>query len=99
MLLPVSDEMSDRIAAIRAFLRAVESALCKVAPYYDEERHLGTIGPMEALLLKPGAFQRYRQRLIDAGAGDSQLKTPHAIPDPGFVDHHFRHEILDRVVV
>jgi len=82
---------------VREFLRAVESALCKVAPYYEEERGLGTVGPMEALLLRPGAFERYRQSLIDAGSADSQLKTPHAIPDPGFVGHHFRHEILARI--
>lgn len=82
---------------VREFLRAVEAALCEVAPYYDEERHLGTVGPMEALLLKPGAFARYRQRLIDAGGADSQLKTPHAIPDPGFIEHHFRHEIMERI--
>lgn len=82
---------------VREFLRAVERALCEVAPYYLEERELGTIGPMEALLLKPGAFERYRQRLVDTGRADSQLKTPHAIPDPGFVGHHFRHEILTRI--
>lgn len=82
---------------IREFVAAVESALCKVAPYYLEERELGTVGPMEALLLKPGAFERYRRRLIEAGRAESQLKTPHAIPDPGFVDHHFRDEILARL--
>jgi hypothetical protein len=82
---------------VREFVSALETALCKVAPYYDEERRLGTIGPMEALLLRPGAFQRYRQRLIDAGGADSQLKTPHAIPDPGFIAHHFHTEILGRV--
>jgi hypothetical protein len=82
---------------VREFLRAVETALCKVAPYYAEERQLGTIGPMEALLLKPGAFERYRQRLIDAGGADSQIKTPHAIPDPGFVGHHFQDEIQFRL--
>lgn len=84
---------------VREFLRAVEAALCEVAPYYLEERQLGTIGPMEALLLKPGAFERYRQHLVDAGRADSQLKTPHAIPDPGFVEHQFQHEILARIQV
>jgi hypothetical protein len=84
--------------AVRRFLRAVEAALRKVAPFYDEERHLGTIGPMEALLLRPGAFERYRERLIAAGRPASQLKTPHAVPDPGFVLQHFRHEVLARVL-
>jgi hypothetical protein len=83
---------------VRKFLRAVEAALRKVAPFYDEERHLGTIGPMEALLLRPGAFERYRERLIAAGGSPSQIKTPHAIPDPGFVRQHFAAEVLARVL-
>jgi hypothetical protein len=87
----------DNQQKVRAFLRAVEAALCKVAPFYEEERHLGTLGPMEALLLKPGAFERHRNYLIAAGGSASQIKTPHAIPDPGFVRHHFQHEVLSRV--
>ncbi len=73
--------------------------MCKVAPFYEEERELGVIGPMQALLLKPGSFARYRDRLAAAGAPASQLKTPHAIPDPGFVRQHFTDEILARVTV
>ena len=88
----------DNRQKVREFLRAVETALCKVAPFYDEERQLGTIGPMEALLLKPGAFERYRSKLIAAGGSASQIKTPHCIPDPGFVRQHFQSEVLDRVV-
>lgn len=88
----------DNRQKVREFLRAVEAALCKVAPFYDEERQLGTIGPMEALLLKPGAFERYRSQLIAAGGSASQIKTPHAIPDPGFVRQHFQREVLARVV-
>ena len=82
---------------VREFLCAVEAALCKVAPFYEEERQLGTIGPMEALLLKPGAFERHRNRLIAAGASATLIKTPHAIPDPGFVGHNFQHEVLCRI--
>ena len=82
---------------VREFLRAVDKALCRVAPFYEEERQLGTIGPMQALLLRPGAFARYRDRLVVAGAPAAQLKTPHAIPDPGFVRQHFADEVLERV--
>ena len=82
---------------IREFVRAVEAALCKVAPFYEEERRLGTIGPMEALLLNPGAFERHRNRLIAAGASATLVKTPHAIPDPGFVRHNFQDEVLCRI--
>jgi hypothetical protein len=53
---------------------------------------------MEALLLKPGAFERYRSQLIAAGGSASQIKTPHCIPDPGFVRQHFQREVLARVV-
>jgi len=84
---------------VREFLRAVETALCKVAPFYEEERQLGTVGPMEALLLKPGAFERHRNHLLAAGGSATLIKTPHAIPDPGFVRHHFQHEVLSRVKV
>jgi hypothetical protein len=77
----------------------VETALCKVAPFYEEERQLGTVGPMEALLLKPGAFERHRNHLLAAGGSASLIKTPHAIPDAGFVQHHFQHEVLSRVKV
>ena len=87
----------DNRQQVREFLRAVEIALRKVAPFYDEERRLGTIGPMEALLLKPGAFERHRNHLIASGGSASQIKTPHAIPDPGFVRHHFQREVLARV--
>jgi len=82
---------------IRKFLGAAETALCKVARFYEEERQLGTIAPMEALILKPGAFERYRQKLITAGGSANQVKTPHAVPDPGFIGHHFQHEILCRI--
>lgn len=82
---------------VREFLHAVETALCQVAPFYEEERRLGTIGPMQALLLKPGAFERYRNRLLSGGGSASLIKTPHAIPDPGFIRHHFQHETLTRL--
>ncbi len=84
-------------AHVRKFLHAVESALCRVAPFYEEERRLGTVGPMEALLLRRGAFERHRNRLIAAGGSASQIKTPHAVPDPGFIKHHFAPDILERV--
>ena len=84
---------------VREFLRAVEEALCKVARFYEEERQLGSIGPMEALLLKPGAFERYRNRLLAHGGSASLIKTPHAIPDPGFIRHNFQHEVLSRVEI
>jgi hypothetical protein len=93
---PDDGENKDRV---REFLRAMEASLCKVARFYEEERQLGSIGPMEALLLKPGAFERHRNRLLEAGGSASLIKTPHAIPDPGFVRHHFQDEVLCRVKI
>ncbi len=82
---------------VRKFLEAVEAALRKVAPDYEEERELGTLGPMEVVLLKPGAFERQREQRIAAGGAASQIKIPHVIPDPGFFQREFAHEIVSRI--
>lgn len=81
----------------REFVRAVDAALRRITPDYDEEVELGTLGPMSLLLLRPGAFERLRKRLTAAGAADSQVKTPHVVPDPGFIDREFREEIQSRI--
>jgi hypothetical protein len=82
---------------IRELLGAVEAALRKAAPDYDEERELGTLGPMGLALLKEGAFERLREERIASGGSANQIKTPHVIPDPGFIWREFRDEILSRV--
>jgi len=87
----------DNEQIVREFLYAVETALREVAPDYDEERELGTIGHMVVALLKPGAFERQREQRIAAGGSASQIKTPHVIPDPGFFQREFQHEVLSRV--
>lgn len=79
---------------IKELLGAVEAALRKVAPDYDEERELGTLGPMGLAVLKPGAFERLREQRIAAGGSANQIKTPHVIPEPGFLKRQFGHEIL-----
>ena len=80
------------------FLEAVEAALRKIAPDYDEERELGTLGPMEMVLLRQGAFQRSRERRIAAGASASQIKMRHIIPDPGFIRREYiQHQIVSRI--
>ncbi len=82
----------------QAFLEAVEQSLRKVSPDYDEERALGTLGPMQMAVLRPGTFQRSRERRIAAGASDSQLKIRHVIPDPGFIHRDFmQRQILARI--
>ena len=88
---------SNNVQFIKEMLGAAEAALRSVAPDYDEERELGTLGPMELVLLKPGAFERMREHLIAAGGSANQIKTPHVVSDPGFVQREFRDEILSRV--
>ncbi len=82
---------------VRELLGAVEASLRKVAPDYDEERELGTLGPMELVLLKAGAFERMREQRVAAGGAASQIKTPHVIPDPSFIWRELRDEILSRI--
>jgi hypothetical protein len=88
---------SNNIQFVRELLGAAEAALRKAAPDYDEERELGTLGPMELVLLKPGAFERMREQRIAAGGSANQIKTPHVVPDPGFIRREFQDEMLSRV--
>ena len=87
----------DNETTVREFLCAVEAALREVAPDYHDERVLGTLGHMTVALLKSGAFERQREQRIAAGGSASQIKTPHVIPDPGFFQREFQHEVLSRV--
>jgi hypothetical protein len=52
---------------------------------------------MELVLLKPGAFERMREQRIAAGGSANQIKTPHVVPDPGFIRREFQDEMLSRV--
>ena len=74
----------------RWFVGEVDAALRRIAPDYDEERELGTLGPMALLLLRAGAFERLRAKGVASGGPASQIKTPHVVPDPGFIRREFR---------
>lgn len=91
------DNGGDQRPDVQRLVQALDAALRQTAPDYDEERQLGTLGRMTAALLKPGAFERYRERRLASGASASQVKTPHVIPDPGFARREFAHEVLFRV--
>ncbi|TFG85399.1 MAG: GH3 auxin-responsive promoter family protein [Chromatiales bacterium] len=82
---------------VQRLVQATEAALRRSAPDYDEERELGTLAPMTAALLKPGAFERYRAQRIASGVSAAQVKMPHAVPDPGFARREFQHEVLFHV--
>jgi len=81
----------------RDFVREVDAALRKIAADYAEECELGTLGPMALVLLRAGAFERLRDKGIAAGGPASQIKTPHVVPDPGFIRREFQDEGLTRV--
>lgn len=81
----------------REFLQAAEAALHKVAFYYDEDRGLGILACMAMVVLKPGAFERYRDRCVAAGASASQVKTPHVVLDPEFLNREMQDEAMLRV--
>jgi hypothetical protein len=87
----------DDAQMVRGLLQAFEAALRTTAPDYDEERELGTLGPMAVVLLKPGAFERQREQRVAAGGAASQIKTPHVVPDPGFLRREFQHEVVSRM--
>jgi len=81
----------------RQFLQAAEAALHKTAFYYDEDRNLGILASMAMVVLKPGAFERYRDRCVAAGASASQVKTPHVVLDQEFLSREMRDEVLFQV--
>jgi hypothetical protein len=81
----------------REFLQAAEAALHKTAFYYDEDRNLGVLASMAMVVLKPGAFERYRDRCVAAGASASQVKTPHVVLDQEFLGREMRDEVLLRI--
>jgi len=98
-LLVIESAQADPVDAgkAREFLQAVEAALRQAQFYYDEDRGLGILGAMGIAVLKSGAFERFRDRKVAAGASASQVKTPHVILDPGFLQREMQHEVLLRV--
>ncbi len=71
--------------------------MCAIASDYAEELELGTLAPMGLVLLRPGAFARLRERRTEVGATDSQIKTPHVVPDPAFIEREFHEDVLSRI--
>lgn len=78
-------------------LEAFEQHLRRLAPDYSWHRNLGDLGPMAAHLLQSGAFERYRDARVAAGASAAQVKIPHVAPDPAFTERHFTNEIRQTI--
>jgi len=79
---------------VPALLEAFHDELQRTAPRYGAAVRLGNIGPMGAWILRPGAFERYREERVRAGASASQVKVPHVIPDPAAARRHFANEVI-----
>jgi len=79
---------------VPALLEAFDDELRRTAPDYGASVHMGEIGPMGAWVLRPGAFERYRERRIAAGASATQVKVPHVITSPTAAQNHFLHEVI-----
>jgi hypothetical protein len=86
------DRDGDRDAG--RLLQTLERQLRPTAPDYDAARRAGRLAPIGAAVLKPGAFERYRQERIAAGAPASRVKVPHTLPDAGLARRYFGHEGL-----
>ena len=84
----------DHSREARRLLQEFDAALCKAAPDYGGERRMGTLASMSAILLRPGAFERERDRRIAVGASPSQIKTRHVVIDPGAVHRQVQDEVL-----
>lgn len=79
---------------VPALLEAFDDELRRTAPRYGANVRLGNIGPMGAWVLRPGAFERYREERVRAGASASQVKVPHVIPDPAAARRYFANEVI-----
>lgn len=72
--------------ALHRLRGALESALRAVNMEYDAKRASMRLGPPALVILKPGAFDRYREARVRAGAPDSHVKPPHLTREPALFD-------------
>ncbi|HWI61045.1 MAG TPA: GH3 auxin-responsive promoter family protein [Symbiobacteriaceae bacterium] len=72
-----------------ALLEAFDARLREAVPSYGRAVSLGKLSPMAVGVLKPGAFECYREMRIAAGASASQVKVPHVIVDPAVAQRDF----------
>ena len=80
-LFAVEGEQSIDDATGHRLLEALEAGLRAVNLEYDAKRSSQRLAAPKLLLLAEGAFDRERQRRVDAGAPDSHVKPPHLVRD------------------
>jgi len=79
-----SEEQSDE--KLQIFLHACEEGLQKANIEYQAKRKSQRIDEPVLALVRPAAFQDYRQQQLADGAFDAHVKTPHLKADPAFLD-------------
>lgn len=67
---------NSRLAQPQAFLAAFDRQLKQVNPHYQVLR-VDQVPPPRLRILAPGSFATLRQRLVEQGMSDPQLKIPH----------------------
>ncbi len=82
--------------SLKKLLERFDVYLIKAAPRYQYHRQYGNIAPLGGIVLRSGAFERYRDFRMSQGVSASQFKMLHVIPDPGFVTQYFGEEIVGR---
>ena len=68
----------------RAFLQALDRALCEANVEYQGKRESQRLGAPVLQVLAPGTFDRYRQERVSQGAPEAQVKIPHLSPSLDF---------------
>lgn len=66
---------------LRRFVLEFDRALSEMNVEYRSKRESARLGPPVLQILAPGAFDRYRQERVLAGAPEAQVKVPHLSPD------------------
>lgn len=74
----------EKISHLQTFLERFESKLSEVNTYYALKRR-DQIPPPRLRILAPGSFAIVRQRQLQKGIPDSQLKFPHISEDRSFL--------------
>ncbi|OJH34028.1 GH3 auxin-responsive promoter family protein [Cystobacter ferrugineus] len=61
--------------------RALEEALCRTNPTYEQNRRTERLGPTLLHRVAPGTFQALREVLVRRGASPTQVKVPRVVRD------------------
>jgi hypothetical protein len=80
----------------RAFLEAMEKALCEENIEYEAKRESQRLGPPVLKIVAPGTYDRFKARRAAQGAAEAQIKIPNLSPDLKFGQEF---EVVEQVLV